>query len=126
MNTVAAGTPVEVIEQTGSVTADYLAGRVSIPVPERRRQPNGKALIVHNEGKLHRVAIDGGVPEQLSPVVPANDAQATAVYFVDDHFLLQPMDCADAEGAKAAAIDYVMRHPRWKLSLQTHKLLGLP
>ena len=42
------------------------------------------------------------------------------------HFLIQPMDCADAEAAKAAAIAYVMEHPRWRLGLQTHKLLGLP
>jgi 7-carboxy-7-deazaguanine synthase (Cx14CxxC type) len=43
-----------------------------------------------------------------------------------DHFLIQPLDCADAGAAQAAAIDYVMRNPRWRLSLQTHKLLGLP
>jgi 7-carboxy-7-deazaguanine synthase len=43
-----------------------------------------------------------------------------------DHFLIQPMDCAEAEAARAAAIDYVLRHPRWRLGLQTHKLLGLP
>ena len=42
------------------------------------------------------------------------------------HFLIQPMDCADAEAARQAAIDYVLRHPEWRLSLQTHKLLGLP
>lgn len=42
------------------------------------------------------------------------------------HFLIQPMDCADAAGARAAAIDYVLGHPRWRLGLQTHKLLGLP
>jgi 7-carboxy-7-deazaguanine synthase (Cx14CxxC type) len=42
------------------------------------------------------------------------------------HFLIQPMDCADAAGAKQAAIDYVLGHPEWRLSLQTHKLLGLP
>jgi 7-carboxy-7-deazaguanine synthase len=42
------------------------------------------------------------------------------------HFLIQPMDCADAEAAKAAAIEHVMQNPRWRLSLQTHKLLGLP
>jgi 7-carboxy-7-deazaguanine synthase len=42
------------------------------------------------------------------------------------HFLLQPMDGEDREGATKAAIAYVMAHPRWKLSLQTHKLLGLP
>ena len=32
----------------------------------------------------------------------------------------------DPEAALRAAIGYVMDHPRWKLSLQTHKLLGLP
>jgi 7-carboxy-7-deazaguanine synthase (Cx14CxxC type) len=42
------------------------------------------------------------------------------------HFLVQPMDCADAAAALAATIDFVMRNPRWRLSLQTHKLLGLP
>jgi 7-carboxy-7-deazaguanine synthase (Cx14CxxC type) len=42
------------------------------------------------------------------------------------HFLIQPMDCADAAAARQAAIDYVLRHPEWRLSLQTHKLLGLP
>ena len=43
-----------------------------------------------------------------------------------DHFLIQPKDCEQRDTALAAAIDYVMKHPRWKLSLQTHKLLGLP
>ena len=43
-----------------------------------------------------------------------------------DHFLIQPRDCADREAALQAAIDYVMAHPAWTLSLQTHKLLGLP
>ena len=43
-----------------------------------------------------------------------------------DNFLIQPMDGADAAAARAAAIDFVLRNPRWRLSLQTHKLLGLP
>jgi 7-carboxy-7-deazaguanine synthase (Cx14CxxC type) len=43
-----------------------------------------------------------------------------------DHFLIQPLDCAGAGASRAAAIDYVMANPRWRLSLQTHKLLGLP
>ena len=42
------------------------------------------------------------------------------------HFLIQPMDCADAEAARAAAIAFVMSHPQWRLSLQNHKVLGLP
>jgi 7-carboxy-7-deazaguanine synthase (Cx14CxxC type) len=42
------------------------------------------------------------------------------------HFLIQPMDCAEADAARQAAIDYVLAHPEWRLGLQTHKLLGLP
>lgn len=43
-----------------------------------------------------------------------------------DHFLIQPMDCADAGAARAEAIAYVEAHPEWRLTLQTHKLLGIP
>jgi len=42
------------------------------------------------------------------------------------HLLIQPMDCVDGDAALAASIDFVMKDPRWSLSLQTHKLLGLP
>ena len=41
------------------------------------------------------------------------------------HFLVQPMDCADADAAREAAIGLVMERPKWRLSIQTHKLLGL-
>jgi 7-carboxy-7-deazaguanine synthase (Cx14CxxC type) len=43
-----------------------------------------------------------------------------------DHFLIQPKDCEDGEAALEAAIDFVMKNPAWRLSLQAHKLLGLP
>jgi 7-carboxy-7-deazaguanine synthase len=42
------------------------------------------------------------------------------------HFLIQPMDCAGKDAALAGAVAFVMENPRWRLSLQTHKLLGLP
>jgi 7-carboxy-7-deazaguanine synthase len=42
------------------------------------------------------------------------------------NFLVQPMDCDDREAALNASIQLVMDRPRWRLSLQTHKLLGLP
>lgn len=42
-----------------------------------------------------------------------------------DHFLLQPLDSATAGRNRAVAIETVFARPRWKLSLQTHKLLGL-
>ena len=42
------------------------------------------------------------------------------------NFLIQPMDCEDRKEALGAAIRLVMERPRWQLSLQTHKLIGLP
>ena len=41
------------------------------------------------------------------------------------HFLLQPMDGPDVVRNTAAAIAYCMGHPRWRLSVQTHKALGV-
>jgi 7-carboxy-7-deazaguanine synthase len=42
-----------------------------------------------------------------------------------DHFFLQPMDGPDAADATRRAVEYCLAHPRWRLSLQTHKLLGI-
>ena len=49
--------------------------------------------------------------------------------FVDlafERFFLQPMDGPDRAAATAAAIDYCLAHPKWRLSVQTHKYLGIP
>jgi 7-carboxy-7-deazaguanine synthase (Cx14CxxC type) len=43
-----------------------------------------------------------------------------------DNFLVQPMDCADRQGAMEAAIALAMERPAWRLSLQAHKVVGLP
>lgn len=42
-----------------------------------------------------------------------------------EHFFLQPMDGPKLRENTAATVEYCLRHPRWRLSLQTHKLLGL-
>jgi 7-carboxy-7-deazaguanine synthase (Cx14CxxC type) len=43
-----------------------------------------------------------------------------------DHFLVQPMDCDEREAALQAAIALAMERPRWRLTLQAHKVAGLP
>ncbi len=43
-----------------------------------------------------------------------------------DHFFLQPMDGPDLAANTQAASAWCMAHPEWRLSLQTHKLIGLP
>ncbi len=42
------------------------------------------------------------------------------------HFFLQPMDGPSREANTQLALRYCMEHPRWRLSLQTHKILGIP
>lgn len=43
-----------------------------------------------------------------------------------DHFLVQPMDCQDRQQAIDAAVRLVMDRPKWRLTLQAHKMIGLP
>ena len=43
-----------------------------------------------------------------------------------EHFFLQPMDGLLKTRNTRAAIDYCLAHPRWRLSVQTHKVLGIP
>ncbi|UCD25201.1 MAG: 7-carboxy-7-deazaguanine synthase, partial [Gemmatimonadota bacterium] len=42
------------------------------------------------------------------------------------HFFLQPLDDAERDRNTLLAVQYCKEHPRWRLSLQTHKLLGIP
>jgi 7-carboxy-7-deazaguanine synthase (Cx14CxxC type) len=42
-----------------------------------------------------------------------------------DHLLVQPMDCVDRQEAVAASVRLAMERPRWRLSLQAHKIVGL-
>jgi 7-carboxy-7-deazaguanine synthase (Cx14CxxC type) len=41
------------------------------------------------------------------------------------HFFLQPMDGPSREANTRGAIDYCLAHPRWRLSLQSHKMVGI-
>ena len=41
------------------------------------------------------------------------------------NFLVQPLDDPFADDNRAAAVEFAMTRPKWRLSLQTHKLLGL-
>ncbi len=43
-----------------------------------------------------------------------------------EHFFVQPMDCAERKQAIEAAVGLAMERPKWRLSLQAHKVVGLP
>ncbi len=43
-----------------------------------------------------------------------------------EHFFIQPMDGTDQQKTTKKSKDFVMKNPVWKLSIQTHKILGIP
>jgi 7-carboxy-7-deazaguanine synthase len=64
---------------------------------------------------------------ELKLVYPQAGAEPERFATLDfDHFFLQPMDGPQREENTLAALHYCLAHPQWRLSLQTHKLLGIP
>jgi 7-carboxy-7-deazaguanine synthase len=57
------------------------------------------------------------------PQAGADPARYEGLAF--DHFFLSPMDSPERDANTQAAIAYCLEHPQWRLSLQTHKVLGL-
>ena len=67
--------------------------------------------------------------DELKLVYPQPEPEAQPERFIDmafSHFFLQPMDSANRDINTQAAIRYCLDHPPWKLSLQTHKIVGIP
>jgi 7-carboxy-7-deazaguanine synthase len=63
---------------------------------------------------------------ELKLVYPQRDAAPEKFEALDfDEWFLQPMDGPDREINTQAAVEYCLTHPRWRLSLQTHKALGI-
>ena len=65
--------------------------------------------------------------QELKLVFPQKGVDPARFEGLDfERFSLQPMDGPNQGAATDAAIAYCLAHPRWRLSLQTHKVLGLP
>jgi 7-carboxy-7-deazaguanine synthase (Cx14CxxC type) len=71
------------------------------------------------------LAVDRG--QELKLVFPQPGAEPERFEQLRfEHFLLQPMDGAARARNTDLAVAYCKAHPRWRLSLQTHKLIGIP
>lgn len=65
---------------------------------------------------------------ELKLVYPQSESEAQPEQFSDldfEHFFLQPCDDENRESNTRAAIEYCLQNPQWKLSLQTHKIVGI-
>ena len=77
-------------------------------------------------------------PKAQTPIVQTKGSELKLIYPQEgiqpemcepwdfEHFFLQPMDGPNREANTARAVEYCLSHPRWRLSLQTHKLIGIP
>jgi len=87
--------------------------------------PEGIDWICVSPKKGTKLKITHG--DELKLVYPQRGAEPELYEeFEFEHFFLQPMDGPELEANTSLAIDYCLSHPQWKLSLQTHKFLGLP
>ena len=78
--------------------------------------PKGEAKVVQKRGN------------ELKLVYPQLEDAAQPEQFASlefDHFFLQPLDDQERDKNTEAAVAYCLEHPRWRLSLQTHKYLGI-
>lgn len=67
--------------------------------------------------------------DELKLVFPQAEASAQPECFEHldfTHWFLQPLDDSRKRENTRSAIEYCLRHPRWRLSLQTHKIIGIP
>jgi 7-carboxy-7-deazaguanine synthase len=76
--------------------------------------PKARAPLVLTRGDELKLVYpqDGGEPERYE-------------HLAFTHFFLQPMDGPHIEQNTRRALEYCLAHPRWRLSLQTHKWLGI-
>jgi 7-carboxy-7-deazaguanine synthase (Cx14CxxC type) len=65
--------------------------------------------------------------DELKLLYPQEGADPEEYLSLDfRRFFLQPIDGPQLKANTAGAVRYCLRHPEWRLSLQTHKILGIP
>jgi 7-carboxy-7-deazaguanine synthase (Cx14CxxC type) len=81
-------------------------------------------ICVSPKGGSRLVQLSG---QELKLVYPQEKAQpASFEHLQFENFFLQPMDGSDRDRNTELAVNYCLEHPRWRVSLQTHKLMGIP
>jgi 7-carboxy-7-deazaguanine synthase (Cx14CxxC type) len=87
--------------------------------------PAGIDWICVSPKSTAKLAITRG--DELKLVYPQLDAPPEAYAGLDfRHFFLQPMDGPARAANTERIVQYCLQHPQWRLSLQTHKYIGIP
>ncbi len=98
---------------------------VAIETNGTKPVPEGVDWVCVSPKPRSELVVRGG--NELKLVYPQAELQPEAFESLAfDHFYLQPMDGPHRDDHTARAVAWCRAHPHWKLSLQTHKLLGIP
>jgi 7-carboxy-7-deazaguanine synthase len=81
-------------------------------------------ICVSPKARADLVLVSGNELKLVYPQLGAEPERYAGFGFA--HFFLQPMDGPQRAQNTAAATGYCLAHPQWRLSLQTHKLIGIP
>lgn len=108
------------------IDAFHAAGfRVAVETNGTQAAPEGLDwTCVSPKAEAPLVLTRGDELKLVFPQAGADPERYGALAFT--HFFLQPMDGPERERNTDLAMRYCLDHPRWRLSLQTHKLLGIP
>ncbi len=98
--------------------------RIAIETNGTVAAPAGIDWICVSPKANEELAIRGG--DELKLVYPQKDAPPERFESLAfEHFFLQPMDGSARAANTQEAIDYCLAHPRWRLSIQSHKVIGI-
>jgi 7-carboxy-7-deazaguanine synthase (Cx14CxxC type) len=99
--------------------------RIAIETNGTQAVPHGVDWVCVSPKSGNPLALEQG--DELKLVFPQPGAEPERFEHLRfSHFLLQPMDGPDRARNTALAVQFCKARPRWRLSLQTHKLIGIP
>jgi 7-carboxy-7-deazaguanine synthase (Cx14CxxC type) len=108
------------------VEALHAAGfRIAIETNGTQRAPEGIDWICVSPKAGAPLVLERG--DEIKLVYPQQGAEPPTFEALPfRHFFLQPMDGPERARNTQLAVEYCLAHPRWRLSLQTHKMIGIP
>jgi len=119
------GEPLLQLDATAVEALHRRGFRVAVETNGTLAPPAGIDWVCVSPKATAALALDRG--DELKLVFPQPEAppeRFESLAFA--HFFLQPMDGPERGRNTEAAVAYCLSHPRWRLSLQSHKLIGIP
>ncbi|MGH7618028.1 MAG: 7-carboxy-7-deazaguanine synthase, partial [Gemmatimonadaceae bacterium] len=118
------GEPLLQLDEAAVDALHALGFTVAVETNGTQKPPRGVDwLCVSPKARAELVLRHGNELKLVFPQTDLDPETLTGLEF--EHFFLQPMDGPRLEENTQAALAYCLRHPGWRLSLQTHKVLGI-